>query len=164
VQSIFNSRFNEALNTKEHKKATDRTQLLFPGGGPRVLTDPMFIQKVSDDKAARLAKIATQAEGVKKRSRAKRMKAAIEKVWEQMGVDHQAAITAYDAECVVLLAQGVAKKQLPKKPKKGIKPKEVELSESEPEIEGDDEADESKTVTDSCHMSHVPGFRDIWTS
>ncbi len=56
-----------------------------------------------------------------------------------MGVDHQAAITAYDAECVVLSAQGVAKKQLPKKPKKGVKPKEVELSESEPEIEGDDE-------------------------
>jgi len=144
VQSIFNSRLNEALNTKEHKKATDRTQLLFPGGGPRVLTDPMFIQKVTDDKAARLAKVAAQAEGVKKRSRAKRMKAAIEMAWEQMGVDHQAAITAYDAECVVLLAQGVAKKHLPKKPKKGIKPKEVELSESEPEIEGDDETDEDE--------------------
>jgi hypothetical protein len=139
VQSIFNSRLNEALNTKEHKKATDRTQLLFPGGGPRVLTDPMFIQKVSDDKAARLAKVAAKADGVKKRSRAKRMKAAIEKMWEQMGVDHKAAITAYDAQCAVLLAQGVAKKQLPKKPKKGIKPKEVEMSESEPEIEGSDE-------------------------
>jgi len=34
VQSIFNSRLNEALNTKEHKKVTDRTQLLFPGRGP----------------------------------------------------------------------------------------------------------------------------------
>jgi len=142
VQSIFNSRLNEALNTKEHKKATDRTQLLFPGGGPRVLTDPMFIQKVSDDKAARLAKVAAKADGVKKRSRAKRMKAAIEKIWEQMGVDHKAAITAYDAQCAVLLAQGVAKKQLPKKPKKGIKPKEVEMSESEPEIEGSDEDDD----------------------
>ena len=142
VQSIFNSRLNEALNTKEHKKATDRTQLLFPGGGPRVLTDPMFIQKVSNDKAARLAKVAAKADGVKKRSRAKRMKAAIEKMWEQMGVDHKAAITAYDAQCAVLLAQGVAKKQLPKKPKKGIKPKEVEMSESEPEIEGSDEDDD----------------------
>jgi hypothetical protein len=55
---------NEALNTKEHKKATNRTQLLFPGGGPHVLTDPMFIQKVSDDKAARLEKVAAQAEGL----------------------------------------------------------------------------------------------------
>jgi len=138
VQSIFNSRLNEALNTKEHKKATDRTQLLFPGGGPRVLTDPMFIQKVSDDKAARVAKVAAQAEGVKKRCRAKRMKASIEKVWEQMGVDHKTALTAYDAECAVLLARGVVKKHFPKKPKKGLKPKEVELSESESEIEGDD--------------------------
>jgi hypothetical protein len=144
VQSIYNSRLNEALNTKEHKKVTDRTQLLFPGGGPRVLTDPMFIQKVSDDKAARLAKVTARAEGVKKRSRAKRMKAAIEKVWEQMGVDHKAAITAYDAQCVVLLARGVAKNQLPKKPKKAIKPKEVELSESEPELEGSDEDDEDE--------------------
>jgi hypothetical protein len=51
VQSVFNSHLNEALNTKEHKKATDCTQLLFPGGGPCVLTDPMpvFIQKVSDN-------------------------------------------------------------------------------------------------------------------
>ena len=145
VQSIYNSRLNEALNTKEHKKATDRTQLLFPGGGPRVLTDPMFIQKVSDDKAARLEKIAAQAEGLKKRSRVKRMKVAIEKIWEQMGVDHKAAVTAYDAQCVVLLAQGVAKNRLPKKPKKGIKPKEVELSESEPETEGSDEDSNNET-------------------
>jgi hypothetical protein len=99
----------------------------------------MFIQKVSDDKAARLEKVAAQAEGLKKRSRAKRMKAAIEMVWEQMGVDHKAAITAYDAQCAVLVAQGVAKSRLPKKPKKGIKPKEVELSESEPGTEGSDE-------------------------
>jgi hypothetical protein len=99
----------------------------------------MFIQKVSDDKAARLAKIAARAEGLKKRSRVKRMKVAIEKIWEQMGADHKAAITAYDAECVVLLEQGVAKNRLPKKPKKSIKPKEVELSESEPEIDGSDE-------------------------
>jgi len=104
----------------------------------------MFIQKVSDDKAARLAKVAAKAEGVKKRSRAKRMKAAIEKVWEQMGVDHKAAIAAYDAQCVVLLARGVAKNQLPKKPKKGIKPKEVELSESEPELGGSDEDDDDE--------------------
>ena len=46
---------------------------------------------------------------------------------------------AYDALCAILLAQGVAKKQLPMKPKKGIKPKEVEMSKSEPEIEGSDE-------------------------
>ena len=71
---------NEALNTKEHKKVTDHTQLLFPGGGPHVLTDPMFIEKVSDDKAVRLERIAAQAEGLKKRSRAKK-----KKVWEQMG-------------------------------------------------------------------------------
>ncbi|KIM80646.1 hypothetical protein PILCRDRAFT_72974, partial [Piloderma croceum F 1598] len=74
----------------------------------------------------------------------KRMKAAIEKVWEQMGVDHKAAITAHDAQCAVLLMQGVAKKQLPKKPKKGIKPKEVEMSESKPEIEGSDEDDDDE--------------------
>lgn len=66
------------------------------------------------------------------------MKASIEKVWEQMGVDHKTALAAYDAECAVLLAQGVVKKHFPKKPKKGLKPKEVELSESESEIEGDD--------------------------
>ena len=67
------------------------------------------------------------------------MKAAIEKVWEKMGVDHKVAITAYDAQCVALLAQGVTKNQLPKKPQKGIKPKEVEMGESKPEIEGSDE-------------------------
>ena len=46
--------------------------------------------------------------------------------------------------CVVLLAQGVAKNQLPKKPKKSIKPKELELSELEAEIEGSDEDDDNK--------------------
>jgi hypothetical protein len=65
-------------------------------------------------------------------SRVKRMKVAIQRVWEQMGVDHNAAITAYDAQCVVLLVQGVVKNQFLKKQKKGIKPREVELSESEP--------------------------------
>lgn len=64
--------------------------------------------------------------------------------WEQMGVDYKAAITAYDAQCVVLLVQGVAKNQLPKKPKRSIKPKEVELSESEAEIEGSDEDDDNE--------------------
>jgi hypothetical protein len=38
----------------------------------------------------------------------------------------------------------VAKNQLPKKPKKGIKPKEVELSESEPELGGSDEDDDDE--------------------
>jgi len=40
----------------------------------------MFIQKVSNDKAARLAKVAAKVNGVKNQSRAKRMKATIEKV------------------------------------------------------------------------------------
>ena len=82
------------------------------------------------------------------------MKVAIEKVWEQVGVDHKAVITAYDTQCVVLLAKGVAKNWLSKKPKKGIKPKEVELSESKPETEGSN---------DDSNVSHVPRFCDIWT-
>ena len=72
------------------------------------------------------------------------MKVAIEKVWEQMGVDHKASITTDDAKCVVLLAQGVAKNRWPRKPKKGIKPKEVE-SKTETkgsDDNGDDEIDE----------------------
>ena len=45
---------------------------------------------------------------------------------------------------MVLLAQGVAKNQLPKKPKKGIKPKEVELSKLEAEIGGSDKDDNNE--------------------
>ena len=37
VQSIYSSHLNEALNTKEHKKVTDHTQLLLPGGGPHIV-------------------------------------------------------------------------------------------------------------------------------
>jgi hypothetical protein len=51
VQGVYNKRLNEALNTKENKKETDRTQLAGAIGGPRVWTEDKFVAQVASEKA-----------------------------------------------------------------------------------------------------------------
>jgi len=63
VQAVYNSRLNEALNTKENKKENDRTKL-FPQGKPRVLTSDQFFAEVSESKRGREEEPKQRPQGV----------------------------------------------------------------------------------------------------
>ena len=61
-----------------------------------------------------------------------------------MGVDHKATITAYDAQCVVLLAQGVVKSSCQRSQRRASSPRRLRLRESEPDLEGGDKDSDDK--------------------
>jgi hypothetical protein len=136
VQSIYNKRLNEALNTK---KETDRTKL-FPEGKPRVLTDDKFHHEVSEAKRGREVEIAAKALRAVGREDKRVLKAAAAVLWASRLEGHKKEVTEWEAECKLLRGQGTKVKDLPKKPKRPLKPKP--LPEVEPESSSDDDDDE----------------------
>jgi hypothetical protein len=130
VQAVYNSRLNEALNTKENKKENDRTKL-FPQGKPRVLTSDQFFAEVSESKRGREEEAKAKATRAVERENKKASKAAADVAWKALQDVHKLAVTAWEAKCVVLRGNGMKVKDLPKKPKRPIKPKATVEVESE---------------------------------
>lgn len=141
VQGVYNKRLNEALNTKENKKETDRTQLAGVTGGPRVWTDDKFVAQVANEKMAREKKIADKTQRQVVREQKKVLKAAADEVWKHMVEAHSVEVTLWTAECARLRVLKVKVKDLPKKPKRPTKPKAVVVPESEASSEDDDDDD-----------------------
>lgn len=139
VQSVYNKRLNEALNTKENKKETDRTKL-FPEGKPRILTDDKFHHEVSEVKRAREVEVAAKALRAVGREDKRVLKAAAAVEWAACMEAHKKAATVWEAECKLLRGQGMKVKDLPKKPKRPVKPKPA--VEVEPELSSPDEDDD----------------------
>lgn len=131
VQAVYNSRLNEALNTKENKKENDRTKL-FPQGKPRVLTSDQFFAEVSESKRGREEEAKAKATRAVERENKKISKAAAEVTWKTLLEVHKLAVSTWEAKCVVLRENGTKVKDLPKKPKRPIKPKATVEVESEP--------------------------------
>jgi hypothetical protein len=75
VQAVYNSRLNEALNTKENKKENDCTKL-FPQGKPRILTGNQFFAEVSESKRGQEEEAAAKATRAVERENKKVLKAA----------------------------------------------------------------------------------------
>jgi hypothetical protein len=131
VQAVYNSRLNEALNTKENKKENDRTKL-FPQGKPRILTSDQFFAEVSESKRGREEEAAAKATRAVERENKKVSRAAADVAWKSQLEVHKLAVTAWEAKCVVLWGNGMKVKDLPKKPKRPVKPKATVEVESEP--------------------------------
>jgi hypothetical protein len=131
VQAVYNSRLNEALNTKENKKENDRTKL-FPQGKPRILTSDQFFAEVSESKRGREEEATAKAARAVERENKKVLKAAADVAWKSQLEVHKLAVTAWEAKCGVLRGNGMKVKDLPKKPKRPLKPKATVEVESEP--------------------------------
>ncbi|KAK6971391.1 hypothetical protein R3P38DRAFT_3609164 [Favolaschia claudopus] len=122
VQNMTMNKLQKSLYEKEKGKKKDRI-LMFPGGKGRHLTaDEVIEQKLALDQA----KETEEAEKVAKKTRKEAKKverAEIEEKWKEMLVVHAAAVEAWEWECVRLREAGTRAKDLPKKPRRPLKPK-----------------------------------------
>lgn len=141
VGSVWNTRLNEALNTKENKAQPDRTRL-FPRGEPRVLTNDDFYGEVEEAKQKRVDKETAKVQRAVAREGKKSQKAAIETEWKtQLETVIQLQVE-WDAEKVRLRAGKMLVRdiviKLGKRPVRPLKPKAVVEEDSGPESGGDD--------------------------
>lgn len=141
IQGVYNHRLNKALNTCENKKAADHTKL-FPDGKPWLLTDVKFIAQVTVAKEARQEKLNKKAMRVASRITEKAEKEAADAAWKLTMAEHNQVVAQWEANNLVLRAQKVKVKDLPRKPKRPVKPKPA--AEVESESENEDEGSEDK--------------------
>ncbi|KAJ3555968.1 hypothetical protein NM688_g2285 [Phlebia brevispora] len=137
MQGLYLRKLNRALRGKESKSKSNRKKL-FPGGKGRVLTDEDFVEEIGrmdEQKEAKKAKTAKRGEEkiVKDAE-----KVALDQAWAQIKEEHIKAVAAWKAECERLIQHGMLRKDLPKKPKRQLKPKTLldlapEVSEGEAE-------------------------------
>ena len=115
-QHLEVTKLTRSLEAKEKKK-TDRT-ILFPGGKGRHLTDPEFIRELEEQDARRELEASEKNERAANRLTNKATRAAAELTWEQIKLDHLAAVAEHKMECQRLRAEGTKVKDLPKAPKR----------------------------------------------
>ncbi|KAF7965694.1 hypothetical protein HWV62_42229 [Athelia sp. TMB] len=138
IQGVYNKRLNEALNVKEKRKETDRTKM-FPDGKPRLLTDDALIAELSQAKALKVSKEMDKIKRAEVRAAKKVGKEAAAAAWKLLMAAHDQAVAAWMEEKLALRARGVKVKDLPKGPKKPLKPKPVVELGSESEGAEDEE-------------------------
>jgi hypothetical protein len=114
VQDMYLGRLNESLNLKENKPS-DRTRL-FPEGGGRLLTEDRFAEELANDAAKKKMKAAAQEQGQAERAARKATQNAVSELWKVRCQEHKQAVCDWEAECSRLRADGVLKKNLPKRP------------------------------------------------
>ena len=122
IQNAILVKQNKALHAKENKKAEGRTKLFADGFG-RHLTDPELIQT---SEMERQKKREREAEKVKRKSDREadaKARADADAQWEKIKADHEKALEEWRLECDRLKAEGARVKDLPKKPKRALKPK-----------------------------------------
>ncbi|TFK58589.1 hypothetical protein BDN72DRAFT_912125 [Pluteus cervinus] len=143
VQNMGMEKMNQALFEKEKRKKSDRT-VMFPGGRGRHLTAPEVIkQKRELEEARKVEEAEKEARKVAKKAKKSR-KEQVDKLWQEILQDHRAAILAWEDQCRVLRAAGSRVKDLPKKPKRQLKPKLTSENDDEmaSDLDDDEEVDE----------------------
>lgn len=124
IQNLGMMKMNRALHEKEKGKNKDHTILkLFPDGKGRHLTNPELIESKRLQEDAKRQEELDKASRKTAKSDQKAKKECIEVIWRQMQQDHARAAEEWEADCQVLLTSGAWKRDLPRKPKPGIKPK-----------------------------------------
>ncbi|KAJ7674117.1 hypothetical protein B0H17DRAFT_946952, partial [Mycena rosella] len=122
VQNLFVEKQSQALHAKETKKKNKRETLPMDGFG-RHLTNPKFIAAKVEAEGLRDAEIADKAKRAEDREVAKATRDDLKQQWEQIKADHATAVELWKEKCEILTADGVLKKNLPKKPVRPLKPK-----------------------------------------
>ncbi|GJE97395.1 DDE-domain-containing protein [Phanerochaete sordida] len=164
VQCFHLKKINHALRGKESQKKINKRKL-FHGGKGRVLTDPEFKQLIAEVEAAKMRKVEARKESLQRRADAKATRASLDLQWARMLEDHAAAVRRWEGECLRLREMGTLVKNLPKKPKKPLKPRlnatsnapaasrEVEVDEDEgSDVEMDDSDAESSAESEDDLM------------
>jgi crotonobetainyl-CoA:carnitine CoA-transferase CaiB-like acyl-CoA transferase len=140
VQNAHLNKLNQVLHTKENKKKSNRTMLFAEGFGCHLTND----ESIALVKGQR-ERWEKEAEGLEQRRiervDQKAARAVIEAEWKEIVQKHDEAVVEWKAECQRLRAEGVRAKDLPKKPKRHLKPK---LPVEEP-IDSEDEASSSSS-------------------
>ncbi|KAK6988412.1 hypothetical protein R3P38DRAFT_3332069 [Favolaschia claudopus] len=141
VQNMTMNKLQKALHEKEKGKKSDRT-LMFPGGKGRHLTaDEVIVQKLALEEAKKKEEVDKAAKKTRREAR-KAEKAEIEEKWKGMLAAHAAAVEAWKERCARLREAGTRAKDLPKKPKRPLKPKPKpaeDVSDSDGDESGGDE-------------------------
>jgi hypothetical protein len=125
VQNLELTKLTQSLEAKEKKKKTDRA-VLFPGGFGRHLTGDQFVQQLREQEQRKEVEAAEKAQKMGEREARKAGKAAAEAEWKRMLAEHEAAVDAWKTDCDQLRDEGTRAKDLPTKPKRPLKPKQVE--------------------------------------
>jgi hypothetical protein len=143
IMNLANTKLNQSLHAKDAKKKNDRT-IMYPGGKGRHLTAIEVIQqkrKLEEDKQKEEAE--KEQRKVTKESR-KVEKERLEQQWKEMLEAHAHEVAEWEKKCQTLREQRVLVKDLPKKPKRPLKPKLKEVDDDpqdDDELEDGDDAD-----------------------
>ncbi|PPQ74014.1 hypothetical protein CVT25_006178 [Psilocybe cyanescens] len=139
IQNMGMEQMNLTLHAKERRNQSDRT-VLFPGGQGRHLTNPELIAEKrrleNEKKEKELAKERRKAAKANKKA----LKQQLEERWKEVCHAHDAAVAAWEIECLRLKGIETATKDLPKKPKRVLK---KSLVEKKAAGESDEEESES---------------------
>ncbi|KAJ7191661.1 hypothetical protein GGX14DRAFT_380935 [Mycena pura] len=141
VQNLAMGKLKVALFEKEGSKKSDR-RILFPGGKGRHLTAPEVIAQKREMENARKQEDDEREVKKAKREARKAEKARIEVEWKVMLAEHSAAVEAWVGRCAELKMAGTRAKDLPKKPKRPLKPKPKDSDDEEGEESDGDGSDE----------------------
>ncbi|PCH44369.1 hypothetical protein WOLCODRAFT_76702 [Wolfiporia cocos MD-104 SS10] len=122
IQDMYGAKLNQALYAKEHQLENDHTKL-FPEGKGRHLTNSGFIKEL--DRVDEVRRKNLEAKNQHKMAKQQRRveKELIEARWKDIVTQHKHAVDGWRQECERLITEGVAKKDLPKPPKRPLKPK-----------------------------------------
>lgn len=121
LQHMVLDKQNQVLHAKETGKETDRTALHPKGFGQCMTAEEVVLsRKEAEDEKAR--KIKEKGDRAAARSKKKDEKAALEQQWQDIKLQHEAAVREWEGTCRALIEQGVKKKDLPHKPVRASKP------------------------------------------
>jgi hypothetical protein len=122
IQNVILVKQNKALHAKENKKDEGHTKLFADGFG-RHLTDPELIQTMAMERQKKLELEAEKAKRKSDREADAKARTEADAQWEKIKADHEKALEGWRLECDRLKAEGAQAKDLPKKPKRALKPK-----------------------------------------
>ncbi|KAJ7070170.1 hypothetical protein C8F01DRAFT_1078480 [Mycena amicta] len=141
-QNMHLGKLNEALYEKEEGKKRERASLF--KGKAQCLSSDEFMAALEDHEQAKKDEIARKKAAKDGKAARKVASEALELRWKQMKQEHEGKVREWEAECAELSRLGARKKDLPPKPKLGLKPKlpaAVVDEEEADEEESDDDAE-----------------------
>jgi hypothetical protein len=144
VQHAILEKQNESLHAKENRKEADRTMINRDGMGHH-LTASEFVAAVQEQNDEWVAEAVQKELWKSNREALKSAKAALEVRWKETKAEHEKAVDAWKLECERLTAEGVWKRDLPRKP---TRPKKPQMPSAGPEMSAgrsDEESDPSSS-------------------
>ncbi|KAJ7060919.1 hypothetical protein C8F01DRAFT_941240, partial [Mycena amicta] len=120
-QNMHLGKLNEALYEKEEGKKRERASLF--KGKAQCLSSDEFMVALEDHEQAKKDEIARKKAAKDGKAARKVASEALELRWKQMKQEHEGKVREWEAECAELSRLGARKKDLPPKPKLGLKPK-----------------------------------------